>query len=276
MEREIKLLNNEINDIMSKAKQVINKRTATEATINVKVEIKDDTMKITAMNTSFFAIYDLNTTADKGMNDMSFLINTDMFTSAISKITTEYITLVIDDEFVNKLTIKGGKRKFNIGVMRDGLYPRIDTTVMDTNARFIAVERIKFINAVDNVIKMVSLTPVRPVLNGVNFKGIKDDTRITLIATDSYRLGRKNVSISEPLTEDVDIIVPKEALSYIVSMMKNSKDEEVKLHLTGDYFVVYADGQYIQARLIDGKYPDVSRLIPDQSAISNKLLINRK
>ena len=147
---------------------------------------------------------------------------------------------------------------------------------MDTNARFIAVERIKFINAVDNVIKMVSLTPVRPVLNGVNFKGIKDDTRITLIATDSYRLGRKNVSISEPLTEDVDIIVPKEALSYIVSMMKNSKDEEVKLHLTGDYFVVYADGQYIQARLIDGKYPDVSRLIPDQSAISNKLLINRK
>ena len=47
---------------------------------------------------------------------------------------------------------------------------------------------------------------LRPILTGLNIK-INGDY-LEVIATDSYRLAKKNIKLDQPVQEDVNIVIP--------------------------------------------------------------------
>jgi DNA polymerase-3 subunit beta len=105
----------------------------------------------------------------------------------------------------------------------------------------------------------------RPVLTGVLLQTYEG--KLYMAATDSYRLAEKQLADSK---ESIDLLVPVTAMQDLLRIVSDfegdveviSDDQQVLFHV-GDVELV--------ARLIEGKYPDYRKLIPEKFAVSATL-----
>ncbi len=117
-----------------------------------------------------------------------------------------------------------------------------------------------FKKIIEKTLFATSEQETRPVLTGVNFK--VDQHQLVCIATDSYRLAQ----VSMPIEDDIqfNIVIPKKSLNQIIHIIE--KDEMIDLYVS-DRKVLFVIGQYlVLTRLIDGTYPNTSRLVEDQGS----------
>lgn len=107
----------------------------------------------------------------------------------------------------------------------------------------------------------------RPVLTGINFKIQKDQMECT--ATDSYRLSKKIVHLNEEVLEDINVIIPTKNLSELVKMFLDD-DHFVELHIFNNKIIFKFDHIVLMSSLINGTYPDTSKLIPETFKVKIK------
>lgn len=100
----------------------------------------------------------------------------------------------------------------------------------------------------------------RPALTGINIK-IKDNI-LECTATDSFRLAKKTVYINNS-NSNVDIIIPTRSLNEINKMIEDN-DENIELHIFENKILFKTDNIIMMSSLINGTYPDTSKLIPDE------------
>lgn len=102
----------------------------------------------------------------------------------------------------------------------------------------------------------------RPVLTGVYIHSV--DGKLRMAATDSYRLAEKELS---GVSEDINLLVPVSAMQDLLRIVNDSEDE-VRI-ASDDQQVSFQVGDVeLVARLIEGKYPDYRKLIPETFAVS--------
>src|SRR5215469_17333454 len=105
----------------------------------------------------------------------------------------------------------------------------------------------------------------RPVLTGVLMQTV--DGHLYMAATDSYRLAEKNLG---PNKETVQLLVPVTAMQDLLRIVSDFEDEVKVTH--DDQQVLFQVGDVdLVARLIDGKYPDYRKLIPQKFEVEAKL-----
>lgn len=115
------------------------------------------------------------------------------------------------------------------------------------------------------VLMAASNDEARPVLTGVYFR--TTDGKLTIAATDSYRLAEKELMKS---TKDIDLLIPASALQDLLRIIADD-DEEVEV-THDDQQVLFKVGEVeLVARLIEGKYPDYRKLIPKDFAVQAAL-----
>lgn len=105
----------------------------------------------------------------------------------------------------------------------------------------------------------------RPVLTGVLIH--THEGKLYMAATDSYRLAEKELAAA---SEDVELLVPGSAMQDLLRIVSDFEgdvevvsDEQQVLFHVGDVDLV--------ARLIEGKYPDYRKLIPQDFQVSATL-----
>jgi DNA polymerase-3 subunit beta len=110
-----------------------------------------------------------------------------------------------------------------------------------------------------------STDEARPVLTGVLLH--TSDGKLYMAATDSYRLAEKQLGEN---TETVELLVPVSAMQDLLRIVGDfegdvevTSDEQQILFRVGDVELV--------ARLIEGKYPDYRKLIPQSFAVTATL-----
>jgi DNA polymerase-3 subunit beta len=98
------------------------------------------------------------------------------------------------------------------------------------------------------------------------------DTKLRGAATDGHRLIRVEVDLPSGAGDMADIIVPKKAVAQVLQMIgKSTGDIAVQSNGTAIAFQL-GDGTII-SKLIEGTYPDYSRVIPEVA--QNKISIVR-
>ncbi len=108
----------------------------------------------------------------------------------------------------------------------------------------------------------------RPVLTGINFKITGNIMQCT--ATDSYRLSIKTITLKEEIKESINIIIPTKNLNELVKLLTED-EENIELHIFGNK-VIFKFSQIIMlTRLINGTYPDTSKLIPREYELTMKV-----
>jgi DNA polymerase-3 subunit beta len=87
----------------------------------------------------------------------------------------------------------------------------------------------------------------------------------TLSASDGFRLAVKTIDLPEPVRTAHEVIVPARALQE-VSRVIGDDPVEVTITASGGQILFHSGNVDLISRLIDGKFPDLQRVIPQQYA----------
>ncbi|HSX29881.1 MAG TPA: DNA polymerase III subunit beta [Candidatus Saccharimonadales bacterium] len=112
--------------------------------------------------------------------------------------------------------------------------------------------------SLQQVVIAASGDEARPVLTGVYMH--TSDGALYMAATDSYRLAEKALVQTK---ETINLLVPVSAMQDLLRIVGDAEDD---VHVTSDdQQVLFKVGDVeLVARLIEGKYPDYRKLIPEK------------
>ena len=110
-----------------------------------------------------------------------------------------------------------------------------------------------------------SISETRPLLTGINFK--LNDNMLEVIATDSYRLARKQIDLKDKYENDFNIVIPSKNLVELSRMLDDDK-ENVYLHIFNNKILFKYKNIIFLSRLISGTYPISSNIIPNDFRIN--------
>lgn len=101
-------------------------------------------------------------------------------------------------------------------------------------------------------------TEKRPILTGVNF--LHDSGQLFITATDSYRLSKKEIKIRDKI-EPFNFVIPRKSLEEL-SKILDLVSENVEIYVNPNKVLFKFPNIMFQTRLLEGKYPDTSRIVP--------------
>ena len=90
------------------------------------------------------------------------------------------------------------------------------------------------------------------------------------MATDSHRLSQRKVRLENVGERQVDVVIPGTSLTELSRMIGDVKDP-VKIQVTDNQALFVFGNTRFYSRLLEGNYPDTSRLIPDTSETTVEL-----
>ena len=180
------------------------------------------------------------------------------FIDIIRKINSKKVNLYLSDDKI--LVIKADRGEYKLHIMDPVDYPKIDFVVLENP---LTIESDVLKNLIKNTVFATATSEKKPILTGVNLKNIGG--KLIATATDSFRLSQKVVSIN-PEYKDFNITVPNKSLDELLKAL-DQYQEKVTLYFGSNKLLVSFKNVSFQTRLLDGNYPDTSRLIPAEFPI---------
>ena len=172
----------------------------------------------------------------------------------------------IEEVIDNKIYITTENSEFTLNCNEKDEFPEIDLS--DTKTP-VYINKKVFKNIIRQTAFATSLQESRPVLTGINFK-INGNT-LECTATDSYRLARKKVEINSSLENDINIVIPNRNLNELLKLL-NEEDNDIEIHIFNNKVIFKFNTIIMMTRLINGTYPDTSKLIPEEFKV--KFIVN--
>ncbi len=184
-------------------------------------------------------------------------------TTVPGKLISEFVAL-LDAEKIefflekNNMIVKTGRTRASFTTIPSSEFPTFDYEAK-TNLKF-PLKKIK--DAVLRTAFAASIDEGRPILTGVMI--IIKDEMLTFTATDGYRLSKEQVEITGKKDKQ-QIIIPARTLLEVIRIAQELKVEEIDFSVINNKNqVVFSIGNaLVFTRLIDGEFPDIDKIIPD-------------
>jgi DNA polymerase-3 subunit beta len=113
---------------------------------------------------------------------------------------------------------------------------------------------------IDRVARAASRDDARPILTGILVSA--EEKRLTMVATDSYRLSVKHTELKAPLSQAIEANVPARTLRE-VSRLAPGVDADVEVWIEPNQAVFRVGGVLVSSRLIEGQFPNYRQLLPE-------------
>ncbi len=155
-----------------------------------------------------------------------------------------------------KIKINAGRAKFELGTLPRDDFPVIAEGELPTVFELPA-EILKQI--IDKTRFAISTEETRYYLNGI-FLHVADDT-LKAAATDGHRLARVTVARPDGAESMPDVIVPRKCVAELRKLL-DEVDGSVGVSLSGSKIRFDLGAAILTSKLIDGTFPDYSRVIP--------------
>ena len=161
-------------------------------------------------------------------------------------------------------TIVSGRSKIEL----HGLDPEEFPQIMNVSGECFTLNGEAFKEVVRKTAYAASVNEARPILQGV-FMQVNQNT-LSSVCTDSHRLAQTSVECHADEC-NISVPVPAIALKDISSIVNSEQD--VSITANQQQFAVQQGNVTFIVRILDGTYPDVSRIIPKESR--SRLRLNR-
>jgi len=167
----------------------------------------------------------------------------------------------------NRMTVKAGRSRFSLPTLPRDDFPVIVEGDLPTSfelpARTLAemIDRTRF---------AISTEETRYYLNGI-FLHVSDEAAdsggpvLKAAATDGHRLARFTLARPDGAEGMPDVIVPRKAVAELRKLLEEALDGNVQIDLSASKirFTLGGEGGVVlTSKLIDGTFPDYSRVIP--------------
>lgn len=117
-------------------------------------------------------------------------------------------------------------------------------------------------NAIFAVSSCAAPDETRPVLAGVLFR--VRDSKLYIVATDSYRLAEKTIKISDTPEKLTDIIIPQRTAVELARVLPD-EEQTVEISVGENQAQFVCDDIVFLSRQIEGTFPDYEQIIPKES-----------
>lgn len=189
----------------------------------------------------------------------SVVISGKYIVEIIRKLPDTDITIEVIDGY--NMIIQTTGSEFNLNGIDPNEFPNLD---LEETKNPIVLNPIVFKNIVNQTFFATSLSETRPLLTGINFKLSGD--LLEVIATDSYRLARKQIKLKDKYENDFDLVIPGKNLVELSRMLEEEK-ENVYMHIFNNKVLFKYKNIVFLSRLIGGTYPVSSNIIPNDFKI---------
>ena len=129
-----------------------------------------------------------------------------------------------------------------------------------------------FCQGLSQVVDISSYSSIKPEISGVYFLFQKN--LITMVATDSFRLGEKKIYLDSSLaniSKDYSFILPQRAAKEIINIF-NEKEEGLTIYFSPNQILFETPLSetshpeiQLTSRLIEGEYPNYQEIIPQKT-----------
>jgi DNA polymerase III subunit beta len=167
-----------------------------------------------------------------------------------------------------RLQVKAGKSRFTLQTLPAEDFPRLAKPSGDV-ARFALPQK-----ALRRMLGLVQYAmaqqDIRYYLNGLLV--LVEDRQLRLVATDGHRLAYAAMGLPVDLPR-LEVIVPRKTVLELSKLLEDS-DDEVKIELSATQAAFAFGSVELVSKLVDGKFPDYTRVIPTQH--KNRLTLERE
>jgi len=252
-------LTNALN-IVSKA---VTNKTPIAVLTGIKFDLKEEGLTLIGSDTdlsisTFIKSEENNEKVITIFETGSCVLNSKYITEIIRKLDGDRVEIELVDG--NLIKIIDQKSNFSLNSINVSEYPYIDFN-FDNNIIKLKGDVLKQI--ISQTKFATSQKETRPILTGVNFK--VDGNILEAVATDTYRLAKKKIIISD--TAYFNVTIPAKNLDEIYKIIDGGEDVTINFYEKKVLFKI--NDTIISTRVISGIYPDTTKLIPE--SFENKL-----
>ena len=160
------------------------------------------------------------------------------------------------------VSIESGSYSSRVNVFAAEDFPRLPPVDVPLHE----VDAASLLDTVQRVSRAASRDESRPVLTGilVRFEG----SRLTMAATDSYRMAVKETELASP-GPDLEAIIPARALDELGRIAAGA--ESVQLGVNENHVIFGAGDAWLTTRRIDGQFPNIAQLKPESFDVELEL-----
>ena len=251
---------------LNKVSKAISTKNLIPTLAGIKFDLTKDGLTLTASNNDitiqkYIKINKDNINVEK--EGIAILQGKDIL-DIVRVIPEEEINIEVFDETKVLIYTDDEKIKYDLNVINKNEYPNVN---LEKSENFVTITTSDLLDIVKETAFATSNDESRPVLTGISFK-INGDL-LECIATDSYRLAKKNLRLNKPVEENYNIIIPGKNIIEFSRIIDNN-DKEVKLHIFNNKILFENEDLLFQSRLINGNYPPTSKSIPEEFNLTIK------
>jgi DNA polymerase-3 subunit beta len=230
---------------------IVEKRHTLPILSNVLIEKQGD--QLTLLATDIEIQIRTTTAGNIGGEDASITVAARKLQDILRALPEGDVNLTLDDK---RLTVKAGRSRFALQTLPAADYPRMN--LPDGDATRFSVSQKTFKRQLAQVAYSMAQQDIRYYLNGLLM--IVTGNELRMVATDGHRLAFASsaLEMEVPRTE---VILPRKTVMELARQLADS-DDPLEVILAGNQVVFRFGPIELVSKLIDGKFPDYERVIP--------------
>lgn len=187
----------------------------------------------------------------------SIVLQAKFFSEMVKKLPADFVEIEVQNHL--QTVIRSGSSEFNLIGLDAEEYPHLPQ-IEEENVFKIPTDLLKAM--IRQTSFAVSTSETRPVLTGVNWK--IENGELICIATDSHRLALRKAKIEMDAPTTYNVVIPGKSLNELSKILVDN-NEFIEIVITENQILFKAKHLLFFSRLLEGNYPDTSRLIPTDS-----------
>ncbi len=182
-----------------------------------------------------------------------------LFGDIIRRLPEGPVTVVVDENY--KVSIRSGFASFSISAESADDYPELP----DVNTgRPIHIPQNALKELISGTIFAVSENQSRPIHTGVKFE--VDNTSVSAIAVDGFRLARRTWHSGEPIERELSFVVPAAGLKEVEKILADC-DDSASFTLGPKHILYQIGDATLVCRLLEGEFLNWRKVVPTDCPI---------
>lgn len=254
---------------LTDVQRAISSKTAIAILTGIKLNVTKDSIYLTGSDSNILIEKIILESDDKNQLTIEktgkIVLPARFFIEIIKKLPSEKIDIELLDNY--KIQIKSGKSIFNINGLDADLYPIIDN--IESNDDTIQLPTFLFKTVLSQTMIAAATNEQRPILTGIYLQ--IQNGELIATATDSHRMSKRVVQLPN-LSKNINYscIIPARSLNELTKII--SDDDHLTMVLSDTKVLFISENLYFYSRLLEGSYPDVSRLLTQ--TMSTQLVVS--
>ncbi len=188
----------------------------------------------------------------------SMIIGSKYILEIIRKMPSDIITFEAED--TTKIKIYTDNNEYSLNCYELSDYPQI---ALSESKEPIVIKDEVLKSMINETSYAVSTQESRLLFTGINLKIAGNS--LECIATDSYRLAKKNILLDSMVNNAINIIIPGKSINELEKILTNDGDNVV-IHIFNNKILFKYHNIEFQTNLLSGQYPDTNHFIPSEFA----------